>query len=192
MRKIAITGSIGSGKSTVSRWLRQQGWEVFDCDAASRTIMLPNQKAYAQIIQRFPDVVDNNGLIDRKKLAECVFNEEKKRIELENITHPAILHLMEEAMDPKKSFFFAEVPLLYETGWEKYFDEVLLIRVNEEVRKKRLMSDRLMSEAEIKARLDAQLSDEIKAASASWVIDNNADEAALARRLSQWLKSITE
>lgn len=187
--KIAITGTIGSGKSSCSSILRNQGWFVFDCDAYAKEVQKPCGKAIHSIRQAFPESVDEEMVLDRKKLAELVFADEKKRQCLEEILHPIILDEMEfQAKD--KELFFAEVPTLYESGWDKYFDGVLLISADEKTREERLMKSRSMTKDEIQSRVAVQLSDEEKRKRATWVIDNSGTMSDLEEKIIQWLDSI--
>ena len=118
--KIAITGTIGSGKSTVASYLRNKGYFVFDCDEVNRELLNSDI-----LIDYFPECYDD-GLLDKKKLANIVFNDEKKRLLLESIMHPLILERMKKESG-KHDPFFAEVPLLFEVNWDKFFDEILLV-----------------------------------------------------------------
>jgi len=189
--KIAITGTIGSGKSSCSEILRTLGWDVFDCDACAKEAQKPGGKAMDLIQQCFPDTVNNEGVLDRKKLAEQVFADDNKRKLLEEILHPIILEEM-NLYAKDKELFFAEVPTLYESGWQQYFDGVLLISVDDKTREKRLIQSRSMTKEEIKSRVDVQFSDESKRQRATWVIDNNGTMDELKEKIIQWLDTIVK
>lgn len=190
MKKIAITGTIGSGKSEVSRLLREKGYAVFDCDQVSYDLSQPNQAGYNQIIKRFEGIVMENQMLDRKKLASIIFNDAQAKMDLQNILYPLILEEMEKQIKKSDTLFFAEVPTLYESGWEIYFDQVLVVSVCKEVRDFRLKQNRSMSSAQIEERVQAQISDEKKCALADWVIENNGTKEELKIKIEKWLEKV--
>lgn len=190
MKKIAITGTIGSGKSEVSRLLKEKGYAVFDCDQVSYDLSQPNQAGYNRIIKRFEGIVMENQMLDRKKLASIIFNDAQAKMDLQNILYPLILDEMEKQIEKSDSLFFAEVPTLYESGWEIYFDQVLVVSVCKEVRDSRLKQNRSMSSAQIEERVQAQISDEKKCTLADWVIENNGTKEELKIKIEKWLETI--
>lgn len=190
MKKIAITGTIGSGKSEVSRLLKEKGYAVFDCDQVSYDLSQPNQAGYNQIIKRFDGIVMENQMLDRKKLASIIFQDAQAKMDLQNILYPLILEEMEKQIEKSDSLFFAEVPTLYESGWEIYFDQVLVVSVCKEVRDYRLKQNRSMTSVQIEERVQAQISDEKKCALADWVIENNGTKEELKFKIEKWLDSI--
>ena len=125
-KKIAITGGIGSGKSVVSSYLIEKGYSVFSCDEIYGEIIF--QPSYIQkIAELFPGVVIN-GVIDRQKLAKTVFSNEEYRNRLNKVSHPLIMKELIEKMEKCKQIVFAEVPLLYEGGYEDLFDEIIVVK----------------------------------------------------------------
>lgn len=125
-KKIAITGGIGSGKSVVSSYLIEKGYQVFSCDEIYGEIIL--QPSYIQKIDElFPGIVIN-GVIDRQKLAKTVFSNEEHRNRLNKVSHPLIMKALIEKMEKCKQIVFAEVPLLYEGGYEDLFDEIIVVK----------------------------------------------------------------
>lgn len=193
MKKIAITGTMGSGKSTCSEILRELGWYVFDCDACSRAISQGDYPAKKAILKLFPSVRDHQGEIDRSLLAALVFEDAKSRHALEAILHPAILAQMEEAMQEHKArLFFAEVPTLFESGWDQHFDAVLVISIENKLREERLLQSRALSITEIQSRIQSQYSDAQKIEKATWVIENNGTRNELKKKLVAWLNEIDQ
>lgn len=177
--KIAITGTIGSGKSTVASYLRNKGYFVFDCDEVNRELLNSDV-----LIDYFPECYDD-GLLDKKKLANIVFNDEKKRLLLESIMHPLILERMEEESG-KHEPFFAEVPLLFEVNWDKYFDEILLVVVDEKIALERLV-DRGLSIEESKQRIKNQMSIKEKIERSDVIIYNDSSLFSLYEKIDRWL-----
>jgi len=159
MKKIAVTGTIAAGKSTVSILLRRRRKPVFDCDQYSRILYQRTNPCFDVIVDAFgEEILDDFGEIDRKKLAQIVFSDEEKRKQLNEIVHPRIIEGM-------KAFFmhhsdeplvFAEVPLLEESGLTSYFDEIVLVTCSEDTAVKRMMEDRGYTEKEALARLASQ------------------------------------
>lgn len=126
MKKIAITGGIGSGKSTVARILKDAGYTVYSCDEIYRDVI--NQKEYIEQVQQAFSGVVENGAINIQKLSKIVFNDKEKRERLNAMAHPKIMQALNEKMDKEKSeLVFAEVPLLFEGGYENDFDERIVI-----------------------------------------------------------------
>lgn len=177
--KIAITGTIGSGKSTVASYLRNKGYFVFDCDEVNRELLNSGI-----LVEYFPECYDDD-LLDKKKLANIVFSDENKRLLLESILHPLILERMEEESG-KYNPFFAEVPLLFEVNWDKYFDMVLLVVVDEAIALNRLMN-RGLSIEESKQRIKNQMSIKEKIERSDVIIYNDSSLFSLYEKIDRWL-----
>lgn len=177
--KIAITGTIGSGKSTVTSYLRNKGHFVFDCDEVNRELLNSDV-----LIDYFPECYDD-GLLDKKKLANIVFNDEKKRLLLESIMHPLILERMKKESG-KHDPFFAEVPLLFEVNWDKYFDKVLLVVVDEKTTLNRLVARGLTIE-ESQQRIKNQMSIKEKIERSDVIIYNDSSLFSLYEKIDRWL-----
>lgn len=126
MKKIAITGGIGSGKSTVADYIRELGYPVFSCDEIYKEIIRSPQYI-EQIRTHFPDVVID-GAIDRAALSARVFFDERARAKLNAVAHPLIMKsLFEKMQASEQKLVFAEVPLLYEGNYAEAFDGVLIV-----------------------------------------------------------------
>ncbi len=137
--KIAITGGIGSGKSLVGKIIKRIGYPVFSCDDIYREMMQENSYI-EQISKLFPDVV-KKGEIDKKALSEKVFSCEKSLEKLNRLAHPLIMErLYRQMKQAGKGLVFSEVPLLFEGGYEKDFDRVIVVIRN--------LSDRIQAVCE--------------------------------------------
>ena len=123
--KFAITGGIGSGKSTVAEIIRRQNYAVFSCDAIYEEL-LRDKEFLNNLSREFGEVIKPDGTLDRRKLSEKVFNDKAALVRLNAITHPAI---MEEVFKRSKGIkiSFTEVPLLFESGLEGDFDGVIVV-----------------------------------------------------------------
>ena len=155
-RNIAITGGIGSGKSTVLSILRKYGYSVFSCDEIYREISIT--KNYIDKIQaQFPTVV-REGVIDKKALSNIIFQDESAREALNKIAHPIIVNeLFLRMKKAKGDLVFAEVPLLFETQEKTSFDGVIIVIREEAMRVKSIIDRDGISEKEAKKRIASQI-----------------------------------
>lgn len=185
--KVAITGTIGSGKTEVCNYLRNKGYFVFDSDKCNSILLEKGNLGYLSVKEAFPDVFDND-ILNKQKLAKNVFSDDTSRKKLEDIMHPLILkEMLNEAN--KYDLFFAEVPLLFEANWDKYFDSTLLIVSDTNISNKRLL-DRGFSQDDINNRINKQLSIEDKIKRADEIIYNNSSFSSLFEKVDKWLEKI--
>ncbi|MEF2968404.1 dephospho-CoA kinase [Paenibacillus sp. M1] len=176
---IGLTGGIATGKSTVSQMLVARGAELIDADAIAREIMEPGHPVLAEVVKHFGQgVLLPSGELDRKRLGSIVFSDPEERKALEGITHPAIRGEMKrrmaelEAADPRR-LVVADIPLLYESGLEQLYEEIMVVYVPREVQLERLMARDKMTREEAEARLRAQMDIELKKERADILIDNS-------------------
>ncbi len=176
MIRIALTGSIGMGKSTVARMLERAGIPVFDADAEVRRLQAPGGGLVEQIAARFPGAVQD-GLLDRGKLAELVLEDPRQLADLEKIVHPAVRMAREHFIDQHRdaSALVFEIPLLFETGGETEFDKIITVSAPPEVQRARVLSRPGMTEEKFESILGRQIPDEEKRRRADFVIDTDAD-----------------
>ena len=169
MRKtIAITGGIGSGKSTVAKEILLLGFPVFSCDQIYREIM--EDEAYIAQISNVFDGVVVEGKIDKNALSQLVFSDKTARNKLNSIAHPLIMSTLYARMQNCASdFVFAEVPLLFEGGYEKDFDDIIVVYRNKSERIKSVMDRDGVSELEVVSRMRSQIDYEKKMQ--SWAND---------------------
>lgn len=186
MKKIAITGGIGSGKSSVATYIASLGYPVFSCDEIYKNCIV-SPEYIAKIQTEFPSAVIN-GQIDRKKLSECVFGNETARLRLNNIAHPLIMQELYRKMEKELSaFVFAEVPLLFEGGYEKDFDVIIIVERNKDARIDSILRRDGLTKTEAEERIQAQnkLSNWIKEQISHknvFRIENNEDLATLQQK----------
>lgn len=176
---IGLTGGIATGKSTVSHMLVKRGAALVDADVIAREIMEPGHPVLAKVAERFgKNVLLPDGQLNRKKLGAIVFSDPGERKALEAITHPAIRQEMKrrmselEASDPRR-LVVADIPLLYESGLEVLYDEIMVVYVPRDLQLKRLMERDNLSLDEAEARLKAQMDIEMKREKADILIDNS-------------------
>lgn len=154
--KIAVTGGIGSGKTTVCNIIKDKGYSVFSCDEIYAEL-LNGGKFTADIVKEFgSDILNGSGGIDRKKLANYVFNNEEKLKILNAITHPKIFGEMFARAEKCDGVVFFEVPLLFEGGYQKLFDNVIVVLRDKKSRIEHVKIRDNISEKEVEKRIDKQ------------------------------------
>lgn len=181
--RIGITGTIGSGKSEVSSYLRSKGYNVFDCDAYNKELL--DNNAYELLHNDFEDCFIGNTFL-KSELINVIFNDKLRKLKLESIMHPLILKKMFSVDDDP---LFAEVPLLYEAHWDFYFDQVLLVICDEKIAIDRLIKKGMKID-DIKGRILSQEPKEEKIKKASRIIYNNGSLFELHKAIDNYLKSI--
>ena len=189
---IAITGSIGSGKSSVSRYLKSLGYPVFDADALAKA-QYERPEVKAVLNDYFKEDLYPNGIFDPVRLSQLIFEDDtpEARHFVEALIHPLVLQSLDElAKQSGEPIVFSEVPLLYEAHGEEHFDRVLLVTCDENIADKRLMEQRGMTMKEIRRRRALQMSPAIKKVLADDVIENNADEASLMKQVLRYSDKI--
>jgi dephospho-CoA kinase len=175
MRRIGLTGGIGSGKSTVCAILAGLGASVIDADALAREVVAPGSEGLAAVVDAFGvGVLAADGSLDRAALAGKVFADEKARQTLNGITHPRIAARTRAliAQLPDDAVLVHDVPLLVELGMQGAYHLVLVVDAPDELRLARLVSRGLTAD-DARARIAAQATREQRLAAADVVIDNS-------------------
>jgi dephospho-CoA kinase len=177
---VALTGGIGSGKSTVGQMLEDLGAIVTDSDQLAREVVERGTTGFDQIVAAFGDGVLKNGDLDRAALAEVIFKDPTKRTQLEQITHPLIRKAFAKVVESSKgdSIVINQIPLLVESKHEYKFDHVITVSATEEIRIERLLN-RGMNLTQIKQRIQAQSTDAQREAISDTVISNDKDHSEL-------------
>lgn len=178
MKIIGLTGGIASGKSTVSRILKDLGAVIIDADETAHSVIEPNKPAWRDIVQNFGEGILNPDMtINRDKLGEIVFQNPEQLDRLNHITHPRIMESLKDNFQRIKTnspnaIVVLEVPLLYETFMDRMCDKVWVVWVDRETQIKRLIGRNNYSEEEAIRRIDSQIPLDEKARRADLVIDN--------------------
>jgi dephospho-CoA kinase len=176
MIKIALTGSIGMGKSTVAKMFERAGIPVFDADAVVRELQGPGGALVDAIGARFPGTVED-GMLDRDRLAQAVVDDPFELAALEALVHPAVRDAREAFIENNHgaTALVFEIPLLFETGGEADFDKVVAVSAPAAVQRARVLARLGMTEAKLEALLGRQVADADKRERSDFVVDTGTD-----------------
>lgn len=191
---VALTGGIGSGKSSVGRMLASRGAVVVDADVLARAVVEPGTPGLASVVAAFgPQVLAADGRLDRARLAQVVFGDPEARGRLEAIVHPLVEAEAAErfAAAPQGALLVYEIPLLAETGRGEEFATVVVVDAPDDVRVGRLVA-RGMSEQEARGRMAAQATREQRLAVADLVIVNEGTLSDLEQAVTELLPRLLE
>lgn len=187
-QKIAVTGGIGSGKSSVMQIIAELGYPVFSADAFARTIY-EEEAVFRKVAEQFPGCIAG-GQVDRKKLADAVFHDRTKLSLLDQITHPAIMQKMFSQMDACSGPVFAEVPLLFEGAYEKDFDHVIVVLRGLDARIRSVCARDNVTRDEVLARIKNQYDYENNPLNGHTVIYNDGSLSSLRQQVVCALQKI--
>ena len=192
MLTVGLTGGIGSGKTTVSNLFHDLGAPVIDTDIISHELVANDQSVLKEIVDAFgDDIVLDDGTLDRKQLAQIVFNDKKSRRQLENILHPKIRTEVKNQIQtynsksPAPQYVVIVIPLLFETGFRDLIDRILVITSDENIRIERIIQRDHRDKNEIRSIIDSQVTDEIRTSKADDVIENNNNLKELENQVQQ-------
>ena len=191
---IGISGGIASGKSTVTEFLRQKGFQVVDADAVVRQLQKPGRRLYQVLVVHFGEkILLENGELNRPLLASLIFSnpeeqEWSKRTQGEIIREE--LAALRNQFAQTEALFFMDIPLLFEQDYASWFDETWLIYVNRDIQLERLMKRDQISKEAAESRLNSQWPLERKISLASHSIDNNGNQEQLIAQVVQLFEEI--
>ena len=174
MKLIAITGSIGCGKTTISKIIRNCGYVVFDVDAWVRRLYF-KKSFISEIVKKFP-LSCEGGVFNKRKLRNIVFNNSEELKKLENLIHPFLKNYLKSVIKKcsnKQDCFFIDVALLYEMGWDKYCDFVVVADVDYEIQKQRVMKRDNISAEDFDKINNIQMNNDKKKSMADFVINTD-------------------
>lgn len=198
MKFIGITGGVGAGKSAVLDYLATKpGVRVMLADEIAHELMEPGTDCYEQIRKTFPneDIYREDGYFDRMKLAKVIFSDEKKRVQMNEIVHPAVKrYVIAEAdrgrQEGKLALLVLEAALLIEEHYDEICDELWYIYTREDVREARLMESRGYSKEKVQQIFASQLKEVEYRRHCSIVIDNNAGLAEMQHQIDETVETI--
>lgn len=198
MKIIGITGGIGSGKSTVSAYLKSKGFFIIDADKIGKEVVERNSKILDMLVKEFGrEILFQDATLDRKKLGAIVFSDAKKKAKLDGIMHAAIFKCIDDQLETIKhcenpKVVFVDAPLLFETKLHETMDSTWVIDAEDEIRKERVVLRDGLSRAEVENRIKNQMPRQEKNQLADLVIDNGKDVPYLHMQIDFALQKIKE
>lgn len=194
MKWIGLTGGIATGKSTVARLLEGLGFPVIDADQISHRLTRRGEEGYLKVTQEFKNIVGADLEIDRKKLAEIIFNNSSEKQKLESILHPLI---QKEVQRLRQTYqlsgqlvCFYDIPLLFEKNLKSQFDQVIVVWCDPQIQLERFIFRSKVSKDEALIRIKAQLPMSEKICQATYCIDNSGSESVLISLVNNLSKMI--
>ncbi len=193
---LGLTGSIGSGKSYASTFFEKKGCAVLDADKIAKSLYEKGSKLLEEVASTFGrDVLQADGSLNKERLSEIVFSDKEKLASLNNLLKVELKKKMDKLIDDisfedAKPFIVLEAPVLFEYGFEKYVDYILLITADEDLIIKRVMERNQVSEEEVRARLNSQISQEEKKKRSDMCIDNSSSFDDFEKKLEEAFKVI--
>ena len=177
---IGLTGGMGCGKSAALNFFSELEYITLDADTICHTLYNNNKSEFfRKIYEKWGDKILSGSRIDRQAVAQLVFEDKREREWLNSLLHPALLReALKSYEDSGKVDTIFDVPLLYEVGWEKYFDKIVAVWCSEKIQLQRLLK-RGMTEEEIEKRNKTQLAPDLKMERADYAIINNGNLAQL-------------
>lgn len=180
--KIAITGNIGSGKSTFADYITSKGYPVLNADIISKKILSSDKEVKSQVMNEFGSDSFSGNNVNKEFLAEKVFSNPEKLNKLNSILHPKVFSSIDSIIVSKyakDNIVFVEAALIFETGTEKKFDYIVLITADDEIRLQRSIAANKFTEEEFKLRESNQIPQELKIKYADFIFSNNGSEKDL-------------
>lgn len=196
---IGLTGGISTGKSTVSKFIMEEGYALIDADKIAREIVEINKPAYIKIVEEFGEgILLKDKSIDRKALGKIIFSNKEKREKLNSITHPYIFEAIKDRISElclNRTIVFLDIPLLFEQFdlWEHHgikFDEIWLVYLDNETQIERLMNRDEISKEEALRKIESQMDLNYKKTKSSKTIDNSGDVKYLKEQVDKLLKEL--
>ncbi|MFT9266602.1 MAG: dephospho-CoA kinase [Oenococcus sp.] len=192
IKKIGLTGGIGSGKTTVAKIFAELGYTIIDADQVAHEVVMPGRFELEEIKNAFGISVMKGASLDRKKLGQMVFADPRALKKLNAILQPSIKQLMQMRMEfleneGRVHTLIVDIPLLYERHWERDLDTVIVVDADKKTRIDRIMQRDHLSQQDAVNRIAAQMPLAQKAAMADFVIENTGDKDALKQCVLQFI-----
>ena len=192
MKVIGITGGIGTGKSTVSEYLRNKGYRIIDADEISRSMTRKGSPVLDEIAEAFgPDMIGPDGELLRQRMAQVVFSDPVKKEKLERIVTDRVVEetrrQADELREQGDGLGFLDAPLLFEAGCDRFTDGVWLVTADPELRIQRVMERDQCSREQVMARMANQMPEEEKRKRSTEILDNSGDLDDLLQKIDALL-----
>ena len=197
MLKVGLTGGIGSGKSTASRYFESLGAFVLDADEEAKELITSNETVQHELISEFgTDIIDGTGRVDKNKLSRVAFQDEDHQQRLNSVVHPYIFNLIDKEFnrvfnDKKHGVFIVDAALIYETGFDAHLDYVIVVTAHLKNRMERALGRKTLSREEILKRVGFQWPEEEKVNMADFVVHNDGTEVEFKKNIESLIKKLT-
>lgn len=195
---VGLTGSIATGKSFVTEYLRELGADVIDADLAARRVVEKGTPGLAAVVEEFgKEVLASDGTLDRKRLGAIVFADEEKRLRLNSIIHPLVIELQDDWLRSvekrdQNAIAVIDAALMIESGSYKRLDKLIVVYCEPAIQLARLMARDNLTESEAKCRIDAQMPQDEKRKFANYVIDTSNGFEDTKRQTREIVASLRE
>ena len=196
MLKVGLTGGLGSGKSTASKFFKSLGAYILDADSTAKNLIDKSEDVKNEIIKEFgTDIMDANSNVDKTKLARVAFQDEEHQQRLNYVVHPHIHNAIDKCFNEIKDqnnykLFIVDAALIYESGYDAHLDYVIVVTAQLKHRMERALNRNTLSRDEILKRIDFQWPEEEKTSLADFVIHNDGTEAELSDQITKLFKEL--
>ena len=196
MLKVGLTGGLGSGKSTASKFFNSLGAYILDADSTAKNLIEKSEDVKNELIKEFgTDIMDANSNVDKTKLARVAFQDEEHQQRLNYVVHPHIHNAIDKCFNEIKDqnnykLFIVDAALIYESGYDAHLDYVIVVTAQLKHRMERALNRNTLSRDEILKRIDFQWPEEEKTSLADFVIHNDGTEAELSDQITKLFKEL--
>jgi len=196
MLKVGLTGGLGSGKSTASKFFNSLGAFILDADNAAKKLIESSKKVKNELIKEFgTDIMDANSNVDKKKLARIAFQDEDHQQRLNYVVHPHIHNAIDKSFNEildqnNHQLFIVDAALIYESGYDAHLDYVIVVTAQLKHRMERALNRNTLTRDEILKRIEFQWPEEDKTSLADFVIHNDGTEAELNNQIVELFKKL--
>ena len=196
MLKVGLTGGLGSGKSTASKFFNSLGAFILDADNAAKKLIESSKKVKNELIKEFgTDIMDANSNVDKKKLARIAFQDEDHQQRLNYVVHPHIHNAIDKSFNEildqnNHKLFIVDAALIYESGYDAHLDYVIVVTAQLKHRVERALNRNTLTREEILKRIEFQWPEEDKTSLADFVIHNDGTEAELNNQIVELFKKL--
>ena len=196
MLKVGLTGGLGSGKSTASKFFNSLGAFILDADNAAKKLIESSKEVKNELIKEFgTDIMDANSNVDKKKLARIAFQDEDHQQRLNYVVHPHIHNAIDKSFNEildqnNHELFIVDAALIYESGYDAHLDYVIVVTAQLKHRMERALNRNTLTREEILKRIEFQWPEEDKTSLADFVIHNDGTEAELNDQIVELFKKL--
>ena len=196
MLKVGLTGGIGSGKSTASKFFEKLGAFILDADKEAKNLLEKNEIVQHEVISEFgTDIINTKGKVDKNKLARVAFQDVDHQRRLNSVVHPYIYDLIDKTFDKvlndgKYAVFIIDAAMIYESGYDIHLDYIIVITAQLKNRMERALARKTLTREEILKRIEFQWPEEEKVGMADFVIHNDGSEKELNDNIKSIIKKL--